>query len=302
MTIATQGDTVTYSNGGNVTQTAPLVKNVQIDAFGNVVNGVQSTVVTANSTATPLGAGAVFTGTATDVTRYASANVSVFTSHASATDGLSIQQSSDGTNWDVTDTYTVPATTAGNAKTYSVQVAAQYLRVVYTNGGTLQTSFRMQTIIKPGVNPTSSVRPQDAYSNENDMQQAESFNMLWNGTTWDRMVAPNQSNRLLSAAATVNATLVKNAAGKLHKLQGYNAAAALRYLKIYNKASAPTVGTDTPVITITLPASSAFSIDYPNGGMHFATGIGYGFTTAIADADTGVLTLADITGFNVIYS
>lgn len=279
-----------------------VVSTIAVDAFGNVVNGVQSTVSTANSTSTPLGAGAVFTGTAVDVTRYASANVSIFTSHASATDGLSIQQSSDGTNWDVTDTYTVPATTAGNAKTYSVQVAAMFLRVVYTNGGTLQTTFRMQTIIKPGVNPTQSVRPQDAYSNENDIQQAQAFSMSWNGSTWDRLVVPNLTSRLVSAAASVNATLVKSTAGKVHKLIGYNAAAALRFLKIYNKASAPTVGTDTPALTITLPASAAFALDFPNGGQHFATGIGYGFTTAAADADTSALTAADIVGFNVIYS
>lgn len=279
-----------------------VVATIGVDAFGNTVNGVQSTVVSTNSTATPLGAAGVFTGTAIDVTRYASANVSVFTSHASATDGLSIQQSSDGTNWDVTDTYTVPATTAGNGKTYSVQVAAMWLRVVYTNGGTLQTAFRLQTIIKPGVNPTQSIRPQDNYSNENDIQQAQAFNMSFNGTTWDRLVVPNLTSRLVSAAASVNSTLVKNAAGKLHKLVGYNAAAALRYVKIYNKATAPTVGTDTPVLTITLPASAAFSIDFPNGGQHFATGIGYGFTTAVADADTSALTAADIVGFNVIYS
>lgn len=279
-----------------------VVSTISIDAFGNTVAGVQSTVVSTNSTATPLGAAGVFTGTSVDVTRYASANVSVFTSHASATDGLSIQQSSDGTNWDVTDTYTVPAMSAGGGKTYSVQVAAMFLRVVYTNGGTLQTTFRLQSIIKPGVNPTSSVRPQDAYSNENDMQQAQGFNMLWNGTAWDRLVAPNLTSRLVSAAATVNSTLVKSTPGKLHKLQGYNAAAALRYLKIYNKASAPTVGTDTPFVTIVLPASAAFSIDYPNGGLHHTLGIGYGMTTAAADADTGALTLADITGFNVIYS
>lgn len=32
-----------------------------------------------------------------------------------------------------------------------------------------------------------------------------------------------------------------------------NINAAARYLKLYNKASAPTVGTDTPVLTIPLP-------------------------------------------------
>lgn len=123
---------------------------------------------------------------------------------------------------------------------------------------------------------------------------------LFNGTSWDREVKPNGVSRIVSAAATTNATVAKAAAGNLHKVVGYNAAAALRYLKIYNKATAPTVGTDTPILTIPLPGTAAFEIDF--AALYFATGIGYAFTTAAADADTGALTLADITGFNLVYA
>lgn len=113
--------------------------------------------------------------------------------------------------------------------------------------------------------------------------------------------AATTTSRIPSAAASTNATSAKASAGVLYSLVGYNAAAALRYLKIYNKASAPTVGTDTPVLTIPLPATAGFAIDFPLG-FRCDTGIAYALTTGAADADTGALTAADVVGLNVIYA
>lgn len=108
-------------------------------------------------------------------------------------------------------------------------------------------------------------------------------------------------NRLLSAAATTNATSVKASVGRVYKIRGYNAKAAAVYLKLYNKASAPTVGTDTPVATIYLPASSSFEIDFDGLGMSFSAGIAYALTLAGADADTTALVAGDILAMNVWY-
>ncbi|MGY3392937.1 hypothetical protein ACVWW6_005528 [Bradyrhizobium sp. USDA 3311] len=107
------------------------------------------------------------------------------------------------------------------------------------------------------------------------------------------------TNRLLSAAATTNATNAKGSAGRLYSIQGYNAATAVRYLKLYNKATAPTVGTDTPVKTLVLPPGG-FAFDWPIG-YSFGTGIGYGLTTGSADNDTGALTAGDVLGLNLDY-
>jgi len=106
-------------------------------------------------------------------------------------------------------------------------------------------------------------------------------------------------SRILSAAATTNATSAKASAGYLHQVSGYNASVSARYIKFYNKASAPTVGTDTPVLTYYVPGSSAFVFDVP--ALYFSTGIAYALTTGSADNDTGALTAADILGLNVIY-
>lgn len=154
------------------------------DATGALRVDLNGVISTNNSTSSVLSGGAAFTGTSEDVLNYNEIRISVIASHASATDGLSIQQSSDNSNWDVTDTYTIPAATS---KTYSVPRQARYFRVVYTNGATLQTSFRLQTILNRLGARVSSQRPNDGYSNETDLEQAQSFNMGYNGTTWDRL-------------------------------------------------------------------------------------------------------------------
>lgn len=115
-------------------------------------------------------------------------------------------------------------------------------------------------------------------------------------------VGPTTSvSRIVSAAATTNATSAKASAGVLVQLIGYNAAAAIRYVKFYDKASAPTVGTDTPLLTFAIPATTAFVLEF-HYGIRFATGIAYALTTGSADADTGALTAGDVLGLNVVYA
>jgi hypothetical protein len=112
----------------------------------------------------------------------------------------------------------------------------------------------------------------------------------------------SSNNRLLSAAATTNATSVKASAGRLYKIRGQNASASVRWLKLYNKATAPTVGTDTPVYTFALAASSVIDIDFGLLGLYFSTGIAFALTTGSADNDTGALTAGDVLGLNSMYA
>lgn len=185
------GDPVTAANVATVLAT------------GNLSVAPVNVVSTANSSTSVLGAAGVFTGTAEDVTNYALIFVTVFASHASATDGLSLQQSSNGTNWDIADTYTV---VAASGRIYSLNPAAQFFRIVYTNGGTLQTSFRLQTVFKRVFATPSSHRPGDAATNEIDTLATQTFGMVWNGTTWDR-IAGNTAGIAVKPAASTTATL-----------------------------------------------------------------------------------------------
>lgn len=102
------------------------------------------------------------------------------------------------------------------------------------------------------------------------------------------------SSRVVSAAST-NATSLKTSAGRIGRIDVFNTSASLRYLKLYNKASAPTVGTDTPVWTIPLPAATGFSSDFAFG-KYFSTGIAYAITGALADSDTTAVAAGDVHG------
>lgn len=111
---------------------------------------------------------------------------------------------------------------------------------------------------------------------------------------------PRSVHRLLSAAGSVNNTLVKEGSTDLYTIIGNNARASISYLKLYDKATAPAAGTDTPKMTFALPASLPFALDLP--ALNFSKGLGYAFTTAAADNDTGALTSGDITCLNIVYA
>lgn len=126
------------------------------------------------------------------------------------------------------------------------------------------------------------------------------YAMKFNGTTWDRDRKPTTASRIVSAAATTNATVAKASAGDLLKVVGLKATAANCFLKIYNKATAPTVGTDTPILTLPLFASQAFNFDL--GGLYFSAGISYAITALAADADTTAIAAGDVLGLNLIFA
>jgi hypothetical protein len=97
-----------------------------------------------NSSTTSLGVSGVYTGTAIEITNYSAINVAVKSDVASATDGLSMQFSPDGINWDHTHNYTVGV----GGVSFCQAVELRYFRIVYTNNTSAQTYFRLTTILK----------------------------------------------------------------------------------------------------------------------------------------------------------
>lgn len=127
----------------------------QITSFGSSsvnVTGIQSVVSAANSSTTPLTGSASFTGTAVDLVAtpgYITIQVQSF-SDVSGT--LQIQFSTDNTNWDHVVTATAPA---GNPTSVANGIHARFVRVVYVNGSSAQSTFRLQTVLIPGaISPT----------------------------------------------------------------------------------------------------------------------------------------------------
>lgn len=93
------------------------------------------------SNTTPLGANATYTGAGFD-TMADGINFTWLTGivYANQSGSLQIQQSLDGTTWDVIDGITC---NAGTAYKISVDVVSRHVRFVYVNGATAQTTFRL---------------------------------------------------------------------------------------------------------------------------------------------------------------
>lgn len=106
-------------------------------------------------------------------------------------------------------------------------------------------------------------------------------------------------SRIPSSAATNNATVAKASAGELYAVTGYNSNAALRYLKFYNKATTPAPAADTPFLTIALPPTTAFGLNFD--GFKFSTGISYALVTGSGDTDNTSVGAGDILGLNVCF-
>lgn len=96
----------------------------------------------------------------------------------------------------------------------------------------------------------------------------------------------------LVAAASTNATSLKASAGQLYGASIYNNAGYPVYWKFYNKASSPTVGTDTVVFEVAVQAGTEREI-HTDEGLAFATGIAYSLTKGITDTDATAVLLSD---------
>lgn len=89
---------------------------------------------------------------------------------------------------------------------------------------------------------------------------------------------PSGTNHNLVTAASTNASNLVAAACNLDELTISNPTATPAFVKLYNKATAPTVGTDVPIVTIPVPANGFVSVPFPNTGKRFATGLGIAVT------------------------
>lgn len=96
------------------------------------------------------------------------------------------------------------------------------------------------------------------------------------------------------AAASTNATSLKASAGQVYDACVNSNAAYPVYLKLYNKASSPTVGTDTPVRIVQAQAGVPSCVKTEEG-YAFGTGIAWALTKGITDADTTAVLISDAT-------
>jgi hypothetical protein len=93
----------------------------------------------------------------------------------------------------------------------------------------------------------------------------------------------------LVTAATTNAAVIKSTSGNLHEVTISNPTATAAFVKFYSKTTAPTVGTDVPILTIPISAAGAgtglTTIAFGTLGKRFS-GLGIAVTGAVAATDT----------------
>jgi hypothetical protein len=147
---------------------------------------------------------------------------------------------------------------------YIVQTPAPFTRLrvgTYTSGTMVCAGASVLPLADPFINPPTAVTATPA-----------------NGTNYS-----------LVAAATTNAAVVKSTGGNLYEITVSNQSAATVYVKLYNKATAPTVGTDTPIVTLPVAAASSINVEFGQIGKRFASGIGIAITANPAVTDATVI-------------
>lgn len=105
----------------------------------------------------------------------------------------------------------------------------------------------------------------------------------------------------VSSAATTNGALIITSTHRVIGGQACNTTSTPKFVKLYNKATAPTVGTDTPLVTITIPGAASgttcmsFEPLISVYGLSTPLGLGIAITGAFADSDTTATAANDVT-------
>jgi hypothetical protein len=268
---------------------------IKTDTSGNV----QTAVTSGSVTATPLDA-LTFSGSisAAGVITYSSPGPASGTIDTSGYSGVVVQltgtwvgsvtfqESNDNSNWG-----SVSGGTAGGGITsvatsnvvYRFFAGARYVRVnvtSYTSGTVTAT-----VVLRAGV---------ATFPNINVIQGSGTNTATW-GAVLNSKTSGGLTKSRVQSAATTNATSVKASAGQVYFVDVGNNGAADAWIKFYDKASAPTVGTDTPVWTMYVPKGIG-RFTNTDIGLVFSTGIAYAITGAAGDSDTTAVAAAQVTG------
>lgn len=136
-----------------------------------VIASDQSTInvntegVVASDTTANLGAAGVFTTPSIDTKDFGTIIVSSF---SNVTGSFTVQWSRDEVNWRSDgDVY---FTTASVLKTSTYGPKLRYVRAVYTNGGTAQTTFEFQVVLKRNHTKPSSHKASEAFNDSTDLE------------------------------------------------------------------------------------------------------------------------------------
>jgi hypothetical protein len=174
-----------------------------------------------NSSSTPLGASAMFTGVGESVLLFSSIAIQVYSDQNGT---LEIQWSIDNTNWDDTDYFAV---VGGTSFYFQFSVQANYYRVIYINGATPQTVFRLGTILKAVQSPTIQLYGNVSGANASvfsggelrTQSPSQLFSDTFDTTTLDTVIKWSPPTTTLGATVTIPQALAGYDSGGFVQLQ-----------------------------------------------------------------------------------
>ena len=97
----------------------------------------------------------------------------------------------------------------------------------------------------------------------------------------------------VNSIAGTNAASIKATGGNLYGLSIMNASGGSRYIRLYNKATAPVVGTDIPIMVIAVATNSSKEIQYVPA-LRFSNGIAISITGAAQVLNSTAIAAGDV--------
>lgn len=191
---------------------------------------------------------------------------------------LQVQTSINGTIWrnvtgstSILNLITGAYLASGNITTaglYAIDISSfQYVRLISTAYTSGTATLEYTTVTTGNLNPTGN-------------SQAVSGTVTANQGT----LATGTNYSLVTTAST-NLAVVKSTNGNLFELTASNPTATPAFVKLYNKATAPVLASDVPIMTLPVPASGFVAFAPGGQGKRFAAGIAIAVTGAIAATD-----------------
>jgi len=200
-----------------------------------------------------------------------------------------------------TFTTTLPTVTTGQA--VNVQTTARGEQLVAISSGATAVAVKAASTAAATTDPSLVVSVAGANSaikigdgTNNAAVKAASTAVAATDPALTVGISPNMTvtASAINSAATTNATSVKATAGTVFSITASNTGAAAAFVKFYNLATAPTVGTSVPVITLSIPASGTVNVPFGPFGYRFATGIALAITNLAADTDATAVAAAQV--------
>lgn len=191
---------------------------------------------------------------------------------------ITFQVSNDNTNWIAVNAIAsngtaAVTTTAANVVAYSALSGVQYFRVRFTAY-------------------TSGTATINAYFNRDSVPTATLPGSPTN-TVVGSAIGSGVTLYTVNSTATTNAANIKSTAANLYGISAMNTSATTKYVRFYSKSTAPTVGTDVPIMVVAVPATSSKEIEYVPA-LRITTGLGVAITGGAAATDATAVAAGDV--------